>query len=97
MYVVSRNRRFVREVIARTSAGGTVVNDTLLHFYQLNLPFGGVGESGIGKAHGFFGFEAFSNARGILEQPTRFSGIQLLYPPYTRLKQKLIDFVLRFL
>ena len=41
--------------------GGTVVNDTLVHFYQLRLPFGGVGESGFGKAHGQFGFEAFSN------------------------------------
>jgi aldehyde dehydrogenase (NAD+) len=97
MYVFSRNRAFVRDVIARTTAGGTVVNDTLLHFYQLNLPFGGVGESGIGKAHGFFGFEAFSNARGILEQPTRFSGIQLMYPPYTTWKQRLIDFTVRWL
>jgi aldehyde dehydrogenase (NAD+) len=97
MYVFSRNRAFVRDVIARTTAGGTVVNDTLLHFYQLNLPFGGVGESGIGKAHGFFGFEAFSNARGILEQPTRFSGIQLMYPPYTKWKQRLIDFTVRWL
>jgi aldehyde dehydrogenase (NAD+) len=97
MYVFSRNRRFVRDVIARTSAGGTVVNDTLLHFYQLNLPFGGVGESGIGKAHGFFGFEAFSNARGILEQPTRFSGIQLMYPPYTKWKRKLIELTVRWL
>jgi aldehyde dehydrogenase (NAD+) len=97
MYVFSRNRRFVRDVIARTSAGGTVVNDTLLHFYQLNLPFGGVGESGIGKSHGYFGFEAFSNARGILEQPTRFSGIQLMYPPYTKWKQRLIDFTVRWL
>ncbi|HMC23642.1 MAG TPA: aldehyde dehydrogenase family protein, partial [Thermoanaerobaculia bacterium] len=60
-------------------------------------PFGGVGQSGIGKAHGRFGFEAFSNARGVLEQPTRFSGIQFLYPPYTRLKQKLIDFIVRHL
>ena len=43
-----------------TSSGGAVINDTLIHFYQLNLPFGGVGQSGIGKAHGRFGFEAFS-------------------------------------
>jgi len=96
LYVFSRNKRFVHDIIDRTRAGGTVVNDTLIHFYQLNLPFGGVGESGIGKSHGRFGFEAFSNARGVLEQPTRLSTIQLLYPPYTKLKQKLIDLTLRY-
>ncbi|HEX3583806.1 MAG TPA: aldehyde dehydrogenase family protein [Thermoanaerobaculia bacterium] len=96
LYIFSRSKRFVRDVIRRTRAGGTVVNDTLIHFYQLNLPFGGIGESGIGKAHGWFGFEAFSNARGVLEQPTRLSAIQLLYPPYTKFKQKLIDLTLRY-
>ena len=96
LYVFSRSKAFVRDVIRRTRAGGTVVNDTLIHYYQLNLPFGGVGESGIGKSHGWFGFEAFSNARGILEQPTRLSGIQLMYPPYTKLKRKLIDLTLRY-
>jgi aldehyde dehydrogenase (NAD+) len=73
------------------------VNHTLVHFYQLDLPFGGVGYSGFGRSHGFYGFEAFSNARGVLEQPLRFSTIQLLYPPYTKLKQKLIDFTVRYL
>jgi aldehyde dehydrogenase (NAD+) len=97
LYLFSRNRAVIDTVLRETRAGGTVINDTLVHFYQLDLPFGGVGQSGIGKAHGRFGFEAFSNARGVLEQPTRFSGIQLLYPPYTKLKQKLIDFALRYL
>jgi aldehyde dehydrogenase (NAD+) len=97
LYVFSRDRRVVREVLARTTAGGTVVNDTLVHFYQTNLPFGGVGNSGVGKSHGFFGFEAFSNARGVLSQPTRFSIVQMVYPPYTKLRQKLIDFTLRWM
>jgi aldehyde dehydrogenase (NAD+) len=96
LYLFSRNRRVINEVLARTSAGGTAINDTLIHFYQSNLPFGGVGESGMGKGHGVYGFEAFSNARGVLEQPTRFSGTQLMYPPYTRWKQKLIDLTVRF-
>jgi aldehyde dehydrogenase (NAD+) len=97
LYVFSRRRAVVREIVRRTRAGGTVVNDTLVHFYQPYLPFGGVGQSGMGKAHGEFGFQAFSNARGILEQPTRFSGIQFLYPPYSKLKRKLIDFTVRYL
>ena len=97
LYLFSRKREVIDTVLRETRAGGSVINDTLIHFYQLNLPFGGVGGSGIGKSHGRWGFEAFSNARAVVEQPTRFSGIQFLYPPYTRLKQKLIDFTLRHL
>ena len=96
LYLFSRSRQVIRNVIRNTSAGGTVINDTLVHFYQTRLPFGGVGRSGMGRAHGFFGFESFSNIRSILEQPTRFSTLQLLYPPYGRLKQKLIDLTLRW-
>jgi aldehyde dehydrogenase (NAD+) len=96
LYLFSRDARVKRDVLRATRAGGTVVNDTLLHFYQLNLPFGGVGDSGVGKSHGFFGFEAFSNARGVFEQTTRFSTMQLLYPPYTAFKQKLIDLTLKY-
>ena len=97
LYLFSRDRRVIDRVLKQTRAGGSVINDTLIHFYQLNLPFGGVGQSGMGKGHGRWGFEAFSNARGVLEQRTRFSGIQFLYPPYTRWKQKLIDFTMRHL
>lgn len=97
IYVFSRDRGFVRQVLERTRAGGTVVNDTLVHFFHVNLPFGGVGESGFGKAHGHFGFEAFSNARAVLEQLSRFSAVRFVYPPYTSLKRKVIDFTLRWL
>lgn len=96
LYLFSRDARVQRDVLRRTRAGGTTINDTLLHFYQLNLPFGGVGNSGVGKSHGVFGFEAFSNPRGVFEQPTPFSMIQLLYPPYTKLKQRLIDLTLKY-
>ena len=97
LYLFSRDRRVVREVFAETRAGGTVVNDTLVHFFQTRLPFGGIGNSGVGKSHGFFGFEAFSNPRGVLEQPTRFSIVQLVYPPYTKFRQWLIDFTLKWM
>jgi aldehyde dehydrogenase (NAD+) len=96
LYLFSRSARVQRDVLRRTRAGGTAINDTLLHFYQLNLPFGGVGNSGVGKSHGVFGFEAFSNARGVFEQPTRWSMMQLLYPPYTKFKQRLIDLTLKY-
>ena len=97
LYLFSRSRAVIRDVLRGTRAGGTAINDTLVQFYQHNLPFGGVGNSGMGKAHGFYGFEAFSNARGVLEQPLRFSTIQLLYPPYNKFKQKLIDFTIKYL
>ena len=97
LYAFSRDRDVVRRILAGTSSGGAVINDTLIHFYQLNLPFGGVGESGMGKGHGRFGFETFSNARGILEQPSKYAMIQLLYPPYSWIKRRLIDFTVRWM
>lgn len=97
LYLFSRDRHVIREVLSGTTAGGTVINHTLIHFYQLNLPFGGVGQSGMGRGHGFYGFQTFSNARAVLEQRLRFSGIDLLFPPYSALKRKLIDFTIRYL
>jgi len=98
LYIFSRTKSAVSEILRRTRAGGTTVNQTLVHFYQLELPFGGVGNSGVGKSHGFHGFEAFSNPRGLLEQKLPYSAIELLYPPYKgKLKQFLIDFTVRWL
>lgn len=98
LYVFSRERRTIREILARTRAGGTAINHTLLHYYQLELPFGGVGHSGMGKAHGFYGFEAMSNARGVFEQRTRWSSIEMLFPPYVgKLKKKMIALTVRWL
>lgn len=97
LYLFTKSDDFVREVVMRTRAGGTAVNHTLVQFFQLNLPFGGVGESGIGKSHGFFGFETFSNARAIFEQRTRLSTFDLLVPPYTAVKRKLIELAVRWL
>lgn len=98
LYIFSRDRNVARQVLRSTRAGGTAINHTLIHFYQLDLPFGGVGNSGVGKSHGFAGFEAFSNGRGVLDQRLPFSAIEMLYPPYEgRLKQFLIDFTVRWL
>jgi len=96
LYVFSGSRRTAESLIARTTAGGSCINDTVLHFAHTGLPTGGVNTSGFGKAHGIHGFEAFSNARGILRQRTRFSGIQLMYPPYTGFVRRMIDLTLRY-
>jgi aldehyde dehydrogenase (NAD+) len=98
LYAFTRDRRAARRIVQGTRAGGTVFNHTLVQFYELDLPFGGVGTSGLGKSHGFAGFEAFSNARGVLHQRLPVSAIELLYPPYGgRIKQFLIDFTVRWL
>lgn len=98
LYVFSRARDVVKRILARTTAGGTVINHTLIHFYQLDLPFGGVGHSGMGRSHGFAGFEAFSNTRGVLDQRLWFSAIELLMPPYRgRFQKWLIDFTVKWL
>jgi len=98
LYIFSRDRKVARRILRNTRAGGTAINHALIHFYQLDLPFGGVGHSGVGKSHGFAGFEAFSNPRGVLDQRLPFGAIELLFPPYKgKWKEKLIDFTVRWL
>jgi len=96
LYVFCGSRRGAESLIARTTAGGSCINDTVLHFAHTGLPTGGVNTSGLGKAHGVHGFEAFSNARGVLRQRTRFSAIQLMYPPYTGFVRRMIDLTLNY-
>jgi aldehyde dehydrogenase (NAD+) len=91
LYIYSRSRANQQRIIRNTRAGGTCINHSAVHFFNNYLPFGGSNNSGIGKGHGFFGFEAFSNARGVLKQVTPFTALDLLTAPYNSLKQKLID------
>jgi aldehyde dehydrogenase (NAD+) len=91
LYIYSRSRANQQRIIQNTRAGGTCINHSAVHFFNNYLPFGGSNNSGIGKGHGFFGFEAFSNARGVLKQVTPFTALDLLTAPYNALKQKLID------
>ncbi len=95
LYIYSKNSRNVDRIINNTRAGGTCINNNDVHFFNHNLPFGGINNSGIGKGHGKFGFEAFSNARGILKQVLP-SGLQLMMPPYTDFKRKLIEMTIKW-
>ena len=81
LYVFSRDRAQIETVLGRTAAGGTVVNNTVLHLANPYLPFGGVGESGSGSYHGRFGFVTFSHERAVLTQ-RRPDLIRLFFPPY---------------
>jgi coniferyl-aldehyde dehydrogenase len=73
-------------------AGGVTVNDCIFHVGQSNLPFGGVGPSGMGRYHGFSGFETFSQKQGVFVQG-RWSPLSLLRPPYGQRAR----WILRFL
>lgn len=81
LYVFDKDRGFAERVIAATSSGGVGVNLTLMHYTHHGLPFGGVNNSGIGAAHGEYGFRAFSHQRAVLEN--RFSALTMVFPPYT--------------
>ncbi len=95
LYVFTGRPTAAQAILDRTSAGGSCVNDTMLQFAHPHLPGGGVNRSGLGKAHGYFGFQAFSNARGILRS-SRFSPVQWMYPPFTPRVRRLIDLTLRY-
>lgn len=73
------------EVIRRTSSGGSCINDTIMHIVNGNLPFGGVGNSGMGHYHGVLSFEAFSHRRAVVATPTMFD-LPFRYMPYSFFK-----------
>jgi len=78
LYVYARSGSVVRWVLENTSSGGVTVNDSVLHLANSNLPFGGVGHSGMGAYHGRAGFEALSHRRSVVVSPR---------PPHTRHRQ----------
>lgn len=81
LYMFSENDARIDDVLANTTAGGTCVNNTVIHFANHHLPFGGVGASGSGSYHGFWGFKAFSHERAVLRQG-RVDMLKQIYPPY---------------
>jgi aldehyde dehydrogenase (NAD+) len=76
-------------IVERTSSGGVCVNATLFHITVPALPFGGVGESGMGSYHGRRSFDTFSHVKPVFERPTS-PDPSLAYPPYSRLKRFVI-------
>lgn len=81
-------------VLTRTTSGGVTINGTILHYAQDDLPFGGVGPSGFGSYHGVEGFRAFSHQKAVFNVG-RWNGGALLRPPFGRLTNMILDFMLR--
>jgi coniferyl-aldehyde dehydrogenase len=94
LYVFARDRAARDRVLARTVSGGVTVNDTLWHFAHEELPFGGVGASGIGAYHGEASFRTFSHMKSVFVQP-RFAAAKLLYPPYGATFEKVLGLLKR--
>ncbi|MBU2922486.1 aldehyde dehydrogenase family protein [Winogradskyella psychrotolerans] len=95
LYIYSKSKVNTRKIMNNTRAGGTCINNSVLHYANHNLPFGGVNNSGIGKSHGFFGFKAFSNERSVMKQHT-FGVTELLFPPYSSFKEKLARWTIKW-
>lgn len=95
MYIFSKKKKFIDKMLKSIPAGSAAVNDAVVHFVNYNLPFGGINQSGIGKAHGFYGFKTFSNEKSIMKQ-RKYSALMFLYPPYNKIKNKLIDIVIKY-
>jgi aldehyde dehydrogenase (NAD+) len=82
LYVFTDDRKFARRTILEHSFGGGCVNDTILHFANKRLPFGGVGHSGMGAYHGQLSFDTFSHHKGIVKK-ANWLDLNLRYAPYT--------------
>ena len=83
-----------RMVLERTTSGGVSINETNLHYAQDDIPFGGVGLSGMGAYHGHEGFKALSHAKGVFEQAT-FNLTDTVRPPFGRLVERVVGFMMR--
>ena len=87
LYVFSENRRFIDHVLANTTSGGATVNHGWIHLAVPDLPFGGVGPSGMGNYHSKATFDTFSHFRSVLHKSTIVDPT-FTYPPYTPAKEK---------
>ena len=88
LYYFGENKKKQQFVLTNTNSGGACINEVVMHIANHNLPFGGVGNSGIGNYHGKASFEAFSHSRSVLFKST-FIDIKLRYPSYSKFKERL--------
>jgi coniferyl-aldehyde dehydrogenase len=94
LYFFGNDAESQRRVLERTTSGGVLVNDTILHYAQDDLPFGGIGQSGMGAYHGAEGFKTMSHAKAVFKQ-ARFNLVDLVRPPFGKTFDFLLNFMLR--
>jgi len=93
-YLFTTNRALQKKLLKQISFGCASLNETVKHYINPNLPFGGVGESGMGRYHGKKSFETFTNYKSVLRKTTLFD-FPIRYPPYTNRKLSLIKRLIR--
>jgi aldehyde dehydrogenase (NAD+) len=93
LYVFTGNVRKAKQVMKEIPSGGGMINDVVMQFINMNTPFGGLGDSGMGSYHGKAGFDAFSHHKTILSKPNWFD-IYLKYPPYRKFNLRILRAVL---
>lgn len=93
LYFFTDDKALEQKIIYGTISGGVTVNNVVFHVAQHDMPFGGVGASGMGHYHGYEGFTEFSKMRPVFTNP-RFSGMHLFYPPYKKLHTRLFNALL---
>ncbi|HNC65131.1 MAG TPA: aldehyde dehydrogenase family protein, partial [Chitinophagales bacterium] len=90
LYVYSEDKAYQQYVLNETSSGNGSINECLMHVGQFNLPFGGVGDSGIGQYHGKLSFDIFSHRKGVLKKST-LTDLALRFPPYNSNKVNMLN------
>ena len=91
MYYFSENKLNQQKVLRELSSGDAGINEVVIHFVNNNLPFGGVGSSGIGKYHGKYNFDTFSHSKSVIKSTTFFD-LPFRYVPYKNMHYKLLRF-----
>ncbi|GIW40449.1 MAG: putative coniferyl aldehyde dehydrogenase [Candidatus Binatia bacterium] len=95
LYLFTNDEKIQEKVLYRTISGGVTINNCVLHVAQHDMPFGGIGASGMGQYHAYEGFLEFSKLRPVFTSP-RLGGLELMYPPYTERHERIFRFLLRF-
>lgn len=94
-YLFTKSKFAKQRVINEISFGGGAINETIMHIANPNLPFGGVGQSGIGSYHGEAGFKTFSHYKSVVDKPTWFDP-SIRYSPHSSLEMKLVRWLMKF-
>ena len=94
LYLFTQKKSAEQFVLERVSSGGVCVNDTISHLINPNLPFGGVGASGMGQYHGKYSFDTFTHEKSVFFKPANWN-LPVCYPPFTKGKMKLVKFFLK--
>lgn len=96
LYLYSHSSLNIQSTLLETSSGGVCLNDSVVHLGNEYLPFGGVGESGQGRYHGFFGFQTFTHEKAVLKRSRGRRALSWTHPPYTLSKLKILLQLIRW-